>query len=132
MYSAKQICELLNIPYETLKFYCKEGLVPNVHRDKNNRRVFDERNLGWLKGLMCLRKCDMSLKDMKIYMELCMQGKKSIPQRKEMLAETRTELEKKMQILQEAMDYIDNKQKLYDDMMAGKIAYKSNLIDTEE
>ena len=132
MYSAKQICEILDIQYETLKFYCKEGLVPNVHRDKNNRRVFDERNLGWLKGLMCLRKCDMSLKDMKIYMELCMQGMESIPQRKEMLAETRTELEKKMQTIKEAMDYIDFKQNLYDDMLSGKCEYMSNLIDTKE
>ena len=132
MYSAKQICEILDIPYETLKFYCKEGLVPNVHRDKNNRRVFDERSLGWLKGLMCLRKCDMSLKDMKIYMELCMQGMESIPERKAMLSETRAELEKKMQTIKEAMDYIDYKQNLYDDMLSGKFEYMSNLIETKK
>lgn len=132
MYSPKEVCEILDIPYETLKFYCKEGLVPNVHRDRNNRRVFDDRNLGWLKGLMCLRRCGMSLKDMKTYMEYCLQGKKSIPQRKEMLEVTREELLEKMKELQGALDYIDHKQEFYDNVLAGKEEYHSNLIEYEE
>lgn len=36
MYTMKQACELTKLSYETLKFYCNEGLVPNVKRDKNN------------------------------------------------------------------------------------------------
>ena len=54
MYTTKEACEQVGISYETLKFYCKEGLVPNVKRDKNNYRIFDERNIAWLKGLQCL------------------------------------------------------------------------------
>ena len=132
MYSPKEVCKILDIPYETLKFYCKEGLVPNVHRDRNNRRVFDDRNIGWLTGLMCLRRCGMSMKDMKIYMEYCLQGKKSIPERKVMLAATREELLSRMKELQDALDYIDDKQSFYDDVMAGKAEYYSNLVDFEE
>ena len=30
MYTTKEVCEVVGISYETLKFYCKEGLVPNV------------------------------------------------------------------------------------------------------
>ena len=129
MYSPKDICGILNISYETLKFYCKEGLVPNVHRDQNNRRVFDDRNLGWLKGLLCLRNCGMSHKDMKIYMELCLKGKSSIPERKAMLADTRDALLVRIQELQGALDYIDQKQLFYDNILAGKEEYRSNLID---
>ena len=39
MYTMKQACELTKLSYETLKFYCNEGLVPNVKRDKNNHRI---------------------------------------------------------------------------------------------
>ena len=92
MYSPKEVCDKLGISYETLRFYCKEGLIPNIHRDKNNWRVFDDRNVNWIEGLLCLRRCDMSLKDMKQYMNLCLKGKESIPERKEMLAKTRDEL----------------------------------------
>lgn len=31
MYTMKQACELTKLSYETLKFYCNEGLVPNVN-----------------------------------------------------------------------------------------------------
>lgn len=47
MFTMKQACEQTQLPYETLKFYCNQGLVPNVKRDKNNRRIFDERDISW-------------------------------------------------------------------------------------
>ncbi len=34
MYSMKEACTLTNMTYENLKFYCNEGLVPNVKRDR--------------------------------------------------------------------------------------------------
>ena len=40
MYSMKEACVQTDMSYETLKFYCKEGLVPNVKRDSHNYRVF--------------------------------------------------------------------------------------------
>ena len=41
MYTMMQVCKETNMTYQTLKFYCNEGLVPNVKRDGNNRRIFD-------------------------------------------------------------------------------------------
>ncbi len=54
MCTMKEVCKEIGMNYETLKFYCKEGLVPNVKRDKNNYRNFDEKNIAWLKGIQCL------------------------------------------------------------------------------
>lgn len=34
MYSMKEACKLTDMTYENLKFYCNEGLVPNVKRIK--------------------------------------------------------------------------------------------------
>ena len=42
-----------------------KGLVPNVKRDKNNRRVFDAHDIAWIKDLVCLKKCGMSIQEMK-------------------------------------------------------------------
>lgn len=128
MYTMRETCSKLNMPYETLKFYCKEGLVPNVKRDKNNYRIFDEKNLAWLEGLQCLRNCGMSIKDMRRYMEYCLQGPDTIDLRKAMLARTKKELLQKRQQLEQCLDYIDKKQQFYDDVKSGKIAYRSNLI----
>ena len=131
MSTTKEVCEQVGISYETLKFYCKEGLVPNVKRDKNNYRVFDEKNVAWLKGLQCLRKCGMSIKDMKLYMNYCLEGPSTINQRKEMLNKLKESLLEKINELNECIDFIDNKQSFYDDVLDGQIKYISNLIDIE-
>ena len=65
IYTMMQACEETGMTYQGLKFYCNEGLVPNVKRDGRNRRFFDERDLAWIKGLSCLRDCGMSIGEMK-------------------------------------------------------------------
>ena len=132
MFTPKEVCEEVGISYETLKFYCNEGLVPNVKRDKNNYRIFDEKNIAWLKGLQCLKKCGMSIKDMKLYMNYCMEGPSTIPERKEMLSKLNESLVQRTNDLNECIDFIENKQAFYDDVLDGKIKYISNLIDIED
>lgn len=34
MYTMKQTCNKVGMNYETLKFYCNEGLIPNVKEIK--------------------------------------------------------------------------------------------------
>lgn len=54
-YTMMQVCKETGMTYQALKFYCNEGLVPNVKRDKNNRRVFDERDVAWISSLTRLK-----------------------------------------------------------------------------
>ncbi|MEG0742798.1 MAG: MerR family transcriptional regulator [Clostridia bacterium] len=131
MYSMKETCHEVGMTYEGLKFYCNEGLIPNVKRDANNHRVFDERNIAWIKGLTCLKNCGMSIADIKRYLALCLQGQRSIPQRKTLLAQQKRTLLMRMEKLQNSVAYIDQKQQYYDDVLAGKTKYTSNLIATE-
>ena len=128
MYSMKEACALTNMTYETLKFYCNEGLVPNVKRDKRNYRIFDEHDIKWIQSLNCLKNCGMSIAEMKEYLALCLEGKDSIPERKAMLATKREMLLQSISKLQEAVAYIDWKQNFYDDVLSGKTEYYSNLI----
>ena len=39
MYTMMQVCREVDMTYQTLKYYCNEGLIPNVKRDGNNRRI---------------------------------------------------------------------------------------------
>ena len=128
MYSMKEACALTNMTYENLKFYCNEGLVPNVKRDKRNYRVFDEHDIKWIQSLTCLKNCGMSIAEMKEYLALCLEGKGSIPQRKVILANKKEALLQSIADLQEAVAYIDWKQNFYDDVLSGKTEYYSNLI----
>lgn len=130
MFTMKDVCKQVEMPYETLKFYCNEGFIPNVKRDKNNYRIFDEKNVAWIKSLVCLKNCGMSIQEMKEYLDLCLSGPSTIPERKIILDKKREELLNKVAGLQKSIDYIDWKQCFYDDVLSGKTEYISNLIDT--
>lgn len=128
----KETCEKTGLPYETLKFYCNKGLVPNVKRDGNNHRVFDDRDVAWINSLNCLKNCGMSISEMKEYIELCLIGESSIPERKLILEKKRKNLEIELKQIQDSINYIDWKQGFYDDVLSGKTKYYSNLIKVEE
>ena len=131
MYSMKETCEKVGLSYETLKFYCNQGLIPNVKRDKNNYRIFSDNNISWINSLTCLKNCGMSIAEMKKYLELCMQGPSTIPERQEILNLKRQNLIEKQNKLQESINYIDWKQNFYQDVLDGKTKYVSNLIDVD-
>ena len=133
MYTIKEACELTELSYQTLKFYCNEGLVPNVKRNETNYRLFDDRDVEWIKCLIALRRCGMSIKEMQSYTKLCLLGKdeKSIYARKSMLYVKLEELKLKQQEILESMNYIAEKQSFYDDVLENKIKYVSNLIELD-
>lgn len=130
MYTMKDACQKTGLTYETLKFYCNQGLVPNVKRDEHNHRIFDERDIAWINSLNCLRSCNMSIAEMREYLDLCLEGKESIPKRKQILARKRQQLVTEIDRIQESIAYIDWKQGFYDDVLSKKTEYHSNLISS--
>ena len=132
MYTMMQVCRELDMTYQTLKFYCNEGLIPHVKRDGNNRRVFDEKDVKWIKDLTCLKRCGLSIQEMKEYLALCLQGESTLIARKELLAKKREELCRAIKELEESIAYIDWKQDFYEEVLSGRRPYVSNLIRTED
>ena len=116
---------------EELDAYLKER-EEAVKRDHNNRRVFDEKDVKWIKDLTCLKKCGMSIQEMKDYLALCLQGERTIPQRKILLAQKQEALRAGIRELQDSVAYIDWKQNFYDEVLSGKRPYESNLIRVEK
>ena len=132
MYTMKEACAKTGLSYETLKFYCNQGLVPNVKRDSQNRRIFNDRDIAWINSLNCLKNCNMGIAEMKEYIALCLQGESTIPERKLILEAKRKALEAERKRIEDAMAYTDWKQGFYDDVLSGKTTYFSNLIASDE
>ena len=128
IYTMMQACKETGMTYQGLKFYCNEGLIPNVKRDNINRRIFDERDIAWIKSLSCLKNCGMTLQEMKEYTKLCLEGASTIPERKKILAQKKLQLQENISALIASVEYIDEKQKFYDEVLEGKREYFSNLI----
>ena len=132
LYTMRQTCDQTGFTYDTLKFYCNSGLVPNVKRDKNNYRMFNDNDIAWIKSLSCLKNCGMSIIEMKEYLKLCLEGESTIPKRQKILDAKLEELQEKMNEIQESIDYIHWKQNFYNDVLSGKTKYYSNLINTDD
>ena len=124
----KQCCEATGMSYEALKFYCNEGLVPNVKRAGNNYRVFDMHDVNWIRSLACLKRCGMSIQEMKEYLALCLQGQSTIPQRMELLEKYKKNIHERMAELQDSLDFIAWKESFYREVLEGRTEYHSDLI----
>ena len=87
MYSIGQVAKMFNIPVSTLRYYDKEGLLPNLQRANGIRR-FSDADLELLRVIECLKKTGLEIKDIKSFVEMIMEGPSSYGRRKE-LFETR-------------------------------------------
>lgn len=107
IYTVSEIAKLLDIAPSTLRFYDREGLIPFVERSSGGTRIFTEKDYQWLKIISYLKKAGMSLKDIRRYIEMAMQGDKTIDQRLQMFLEQREKLRQQLENLQQALDIVE-------------------------
>ena len=120
MYTMKEACELTGLPYETLKFYCNQGLIPGLQRDSGNRRVFTEDQIHWIHGLLCLKDCGMGVTEMKEYFAILLGENPDVPALKAMLSRKQEALEESIRKAQESIKFIAWKQAFYDEVLRGE------------
>lgn len=129
MYTMKDICKKLNFSEYTIRFYADKGLIPNLERDKNNKRVFSQESVQWLTAIKQLRGCGMSLEAIKEYFELCLEGNTTIERRYEIIMKQKEIVDRKFEEIKEMSEFINYKSKLYKDLMDNKIPDNSNPLE---
>ena len=96
----------------TIRYYTDVGLVPHLQRDKNNRRLFDDESLEWLKGIKYLRELGMSIEDIKEYQRLCQQdGDNAIAQRLSLIQKQIHVAKQELKNAQMRLEYLQKKEK---------------------
>jgi len=108
-YSIKKISEMTGLPASTLRYYDKQGLLPSLKRDANNVRVFDDDDYRTLKLIECLKKSGLSIKDIKIFIDVVGQGDKSLKKRLEIFRKRREFLRRELEDLQEILSVMEYK-----------------------
>ena len=108
-YTVGEMAKLLGVPASTLRYYDKEGLLPFVERSSGGIRMFKESDYEWMKIIECLKMAGMSLKDIKTYIELTLQGDETIHERHELFIKQRSVLLEQMAALQHTLDVLDFK-----------------------
>lgn len=117
MYTVKEVAKLLDLTEHTVRYYTDKELVPNLKRDKNNNRIFDEQSVNWLKGAKHLKQSGMTIEAIKTYVDLCLEGESTISQRYEILLEQRDNAVAQLEEAKLRAKFMEDKVNNYRDIM---------------
>lgn len=119
-YTVKEVAQMMKISVHTIRYYDNEGLIPFVSRTQSNIRMFSEYDLSWIRTVHCLRATNLSINDIKKYIDLCLKGNKTIPQRAKIIFNQEKNLKEHLKQLQEQMKVLQIKKKYYTDLLNNK------------
>ena len=119
-YTVKEVAQIMKISAHTVRYYDNEGLIPFVSRTQSNVRMFSEYDLSWIRTVHCLRATNLSINDIKKYIDLCLKGNKTIPQRAKIIFNQEKNLKEHLKQLQEQMKVLQIKKKYYTNLLKNK------------
>ena len=117
-YSIGAAAEMLGVAPSTIRYYDKEGLLPNIGRNAGGLRVFEQHDIESLRMIECLKRTGMSIKDIGRFMEWCGQGDETLEERLNMFHERKAAVEEQMARLQDTLEVIEYKCWYYETAMA--------------
>ena len=79
-YTIGEISKRFNISISTIRYYDKEGLLPDIKRE-NGIRKFSEQDVETIFIIECLKKTNVELKDIKRFIMMVKQGDSTIDER---------------------------------------------------
>ena len=108
MYTIGQVSQMFGLPISTLRYYDKQGLFPRMVRESGIRK-FSETEIEALRVIECLKKSGLEIKDIKRFMNWCVEGVATYTQRKELLEQQKQSVEAEIAHLNRALDMLKYK-----------------------
>ena len=109
LYTVGEMAKRLGIAPSTLRYYDKEGLLPFVERSGSGIRMFKDSDYEWLQIIECLKKTGMQLKDIRVFVEMAMEGDYTIEPRLALIRQQREAVLAQIEALQETLRTLDFK-----------------------
>ena len=104
----KEVCEKYDITADTLRYYERVGVIPEVTRTPGGIRDYQETDIAWVENAICFRDAGMPVEMLIEYVKLYQEGDSTIDARTNLLKEAREsilEARKKYDIALEKLDY---------------------------
>ena len=108
MYTIGQVSEMFDLPISTLRYYDKQGLFPGMLRVSGIRK-FSDTEIEALRVIECLKKSGLEIRDIKRFMDWCMEGASTYPQRKELFEKQKEILEAEIAHMNRVLDMLNFK-----------------------
>lgn len=108
-YTIKEVAEKMGVSVPTLRYYDKEGLMPFIEKKENGTRVFKDEDFKGLEIIACMKRSGMPIKDIKRYMDMCMEGDSTLQARLEVFHEREKIVKQQIEELNNIMELIKHK-----------------------
>ena len=104
-YSIGEVSRMFGLPQSTLRYYDKEGLFPALTRTSGIRR-FGEQELEALRVIECLKRSGLEIKEIKQFMDWCVEGSSTYPQRKALFETQKAHMEAEIERMNRTLDML--------------------------
>ena len=112
-----EVAKKYGLTPDTLRYYERINLLPNVARTSGGIRDYSEEDCRWVEYIKCMRSAGVSVETLVEYVTLFHQGKETIPARKKLLLEQREQIVARIQELNDILARLDWKLDGYEERM---------------
>lgn len=117
--NAKEAANFFGITKDTLRFYEKRGIIPEVPRDKNGYRIYTDYELNWIYLALNLKKAGLSLDSITEFAHLFKTPTpESLARQKEILSDQIKEINRQIKTLEDTRGVLQYKLDIFDEHFA--------------
>ncbi len=104
-YTIKQVSEMTGLSIPTIRYYDKEGLLPDLQRKESGYRVFSEQDLEAIDLIACFKESGLTIREIRHFMSLVKQGDVTLDERLAIFQIHIARLEEKLAAVQNALEH---------------------------
>lgn len=112
-----EVSKKVNLSADTLRYYERIGLIPEVNRTESGIRNYTEEDLGWIEFSKCMRNAGMSIEALIEYIKLYKKGDVTLEARKQLLISQKDVIKERLEEIQNTFDKINYKIKNYEKLL---------------
>ena len=112
-----EVAKKYELTPDTLRYYERIGLLPNVGRTPGGIRDYSESDCRWVEYIKCMRSAGVSVETLVEYVSLFHQGTDTIQARKKLLLEQREQIVARIEELNNVLARLEWKLDGYEERM---------------
>lgn len=110
----KEVSEQFQVSQDTLRYYERVGIIPQVTRTAGGIRDYQEQDISWVQNAICMRAAGLPVEALIEYVKLFQEGDSTIPARLKLLSEQRESLLAQREKMDETLKTLDYKISRYE------------------
>ena len=104
-YTIKKVSEMTGLSIPTIRYYDKEGLLPDLQRKESGYRVFSDRDLEAIDLIECFKESGLTIREIRHFMSLVRQGDVTLDERLAIYQMHIARLEERLAAVQNALEH---------------------------